>query len=208
MTKIIFSSFYRLKQIINGIINHVRLNINGIVYADNLEINGRPLIVGNVIIGYNCRINSGIEYNPIGGDYRTILIAHEGKIIIGKNVGLSNAAIISQKEIIIEDNVRIGGSVKIYDTDFHSLKVEKRLSKFDDDIGKKAVVIKKGAFIGAHSIILKGVTIGVESIVGAGSVVRTSIPDREVWAGNPARFIRKVSEEDYENIMADESSTS
>lgn len=46
--------------------------------------------------------------------------------------------------------------------------------------------------IGACSIVLKGVTIGKNSVVGAGSVVTKSIPDNEVWAGNPAKFIRKV----------------
>lgn len=62
------------------------------------------------------------------------------------------------------------------------------------DLGVKhaTVVIKDGAFIGAHTIVLKGVTIGERSIVGAGSVVSRSIPDYEIWAGNPAKFIKKV----------------
>lgn len=54
------------------------------------------------------------------------------------------------------------------------------------------VVIKDGVFIGAHCIILKGVTIGEKSIIGAGSVVTKSIPDGEIWAGNPAKFIRRI----------------
>jgi acetyltransferase-like isoleucine patch superfamily enzyme len=56
----------------------------------------------------------------------------------------------------------------------------------------KPVVIRDGAFIGAHTIVLKGVTIGERSVVGAGSVVTKDIPDGEIWAGNPARFIRKL----------------
>lgn len=47
-----------------------------------------------------------------------------------------------------------------------------------------------GAFIGGNSIILKGVKIGKNSVVGAGSVVTRDIPDGEIWAGNPARKIR------------------
>ena len=56
----------------------------------------------------------------------------------------------------------------------------------------KPVIIKDGAFIGTDCIILKGVTIGEKSVIGAGSVVTKSVPDGEIWAGNPAKFIRKV----------------
>ena len=54
-----------------------------------------------------------------------------------------------------------------------------------------AVHIKEYAFIGAHTIICKPVTIGRGAIVGAGSVITKDIPDNEIWAGNPARLIRK-----------------
>lgn len=81
----------------------------------------------------------------------------------------------------------------IFDTDFHSLDWRDRKDGTDITKRKKAsVVIKDLAFIGAHSIILKGVTIGEKSIVGAGSVVAKDIPDGEVWAGNPAKFVRRV----------------
>lgn len=54
----------------------------------------------------------------------------------------------------------------------------------------KSIYIEDGAFIGGNSIILKGVKIGKNSVVGAGSVVTRDIPDGEIWAGNPARKIR------------------
>ncbi len=53
------------------------------------------------------------------------------------------------------------------------------------------VHIKKNAHIGVNTIICKPVTIGENSIVGAGSVVTKDIPDNEVWAGSPARYIRR-----------------
>lgn len=86
----------------------------------------------------------------------------------------------------------MGGGVKLYDTDFHSIYYEERMRKIDPGIKSKPILIKEGAFIGAHSIVLKGVTIGKYSVIGAGSVITKDIPDNEVWAGNPARFIKKL----------------
>ena len=56
---------------------------------------------------------------------------------------------------------------------------------------KGSVTIRKGAYIGARTVICKSVEIGEYAIVGAGSVVTKDIPSHEVWAGNPAKFIRK-----------------
>ena len=55
------------------------------------------------------------------------------------------------------------------------------------------VRLKKGAYIGANTVICKPVTIGEYAIVGAGSIVTKDIPPYEIWAGNPARFIKKRS---------------
>ena len=64
----------------------------------------------------------------------------------------------------------------------------------DPGIGTKPVLIRQGAFIGAHSIILKGVTIGRHSVIGAGSVVTHDVPDNEIWAGNPAVFVKRIGD--------------
>ncbi len=53
------------------------------------------------------------------------------------------------------------------------------------------VIIRKNAYIGANTVICKPVTIGEGAIIGASSVVTRDIPPFEIWAGNPARFIRK-----------------
>ena len=139
-------------------------------------------------------MNNGVRGNPIGCYQRcTFFVAPGAELNIGDNVGLSQAALVCHLRIDIGNDVKIGGGVCIYDTDFHSLDPE--LRKSGDDIrhkAKKPVIIHDNVFIGAHSIILKGVEIGENSIVGAGSVVTKPIPASEVWAGNPARFIRKI----------------
>lgn len=58
--------------------------------------------------------------------------------------------------------------------------------------GEQQVVFKEHCFIGWNVTICKPVIIGKHSVVGAGSVVTKDIPDYEVWAGNPAKFIRKI----------------
>ena len=93
--------------------------------------------------------------------------------------------------IIIEDDVLRGSGVHIYLGDH----------KFDNpnipiiDQGyspEKQVVLKKGCWVGANSIILAGVTIGENAVVGAGSVVTKSIPDRTVAVGVPAKVIKTI----------------
>ena len=119
-------------------------------------------------------------------------VDRNSEIIIGDNVGISQPALISHCSIRIGDNVKLGGTC-VLTTDFHSLDPIIRASSEDQKHRKSApVTIEHDAFIGARCIILKGVTIGENSIVGAGSVVTKSIPANEIWAGNPAIFIRKI----------------
>lgn len=117
-----------------------------------------------------------------------------GAIEIGNRCRISNVSICSFMKVRIEDDVYIGGDVRIYDTDFHSLDFSNRVSSVDNNFKSLPVLIKHGAFIGASSIILKGVTVGEYSIIGAGSVVTKNIPNGEIWAGNPAKFIKKVKQ--------------
>lgn len=175
----------------------VLLKGNHVKYM-KLKTNGVPYIMvargGKFVIGNNFVMNNGIKGNPIGSYRRcTFFVDRNAELIIGNNVGISQAALISHKSIRIGNNVKIGGGVCIYDTDFHSLDPEVRKSKDDmKNRVEKPVLIKDNAFIGAHSIILKGVIIGENSIIGAGSVVTKSVPDNQIWAGNPAKFIRNI----------------
>jgi len=159
-------------------------NINGLLFIRNL---------GNISIGDNFKVNSGINYNTIGGDIITRLItSHGGKLVIGNNVGISNSTIYCINSIEISDNVYIGGGCKIWDTDFHSLNPIERVYLGDKKIKSYPILIEESVFIGASSIILKGVKIGKNSIIGAGSVVTKDVPSNEIWAGNPAKFIKSI----------------
>ncbi len=192
------SIFHKAISLINNIYNYTQFKIKKIECHANLSnLNGILTIKGtsNLYIGNSVRINSGMRYNAIGGDDTCIFVTQgAGKIFIDDGAAISNSTFFSRDDIYIGKNVMIGGGVKIYDTNFHSLNATDRLSKQDDIRATKSagVKIEKNAFIGAHSIILKGVIIGEGAIVGAGSVVTKNIPSGEVWGGNPANFIRKI----------------
>lgn len=148
---------------------------------------------GSYEFGDNLTIYSKETINPIGGNRTVFQTISGGKIIIGNQVGISHGILCSRSEIRIEDNVLIGSGVKIFDHDFHSISYEQRMINGDTEVKTKPVLIKEGAFIGAHAIILKGVTIGKRSVIGAGAVVTKDVPDKQIWAGNPAGFLKNVS---------------
>lgn len=91
----------------------------------------------------------------------------------------------------IGNNVKSGGCVLITDTDAHPMDYVARRSS-NDGTKSAPVVIEDDVWVGAHCIILKGVTIGSRSIIGAGSVVTKSIPADCVAAGNPCRVIKNL----------------
>lgn len=189
--------FFKLYNLLNYVCNNVTLKRKHVSFDDSLIINGRISIYGDgeITIDDNVVINSSENSNPIGGDKKTIFnTRHGGFIHIGQNCGISNSSIIAYAGVTIGNSTFLGGSCKIYDTDFHSLSSRTRDLSSQEDVKKKRVKIGNNVFIGAHSIILKGVTIGNEAIVGAGSVVTKDIPPGEIWAGNPAKFIRKVND--------------
>ena len=187
----------------DNIINRVVLWINGVEFDQSVFVSGRIFIrnEGKIRIGVGTRINSASWTNPIGGNDRTYLqIMRGGGVLqIGDNSAISNTAITVAESVNIGRNVFIGAGCKIYDTDFHPIEAEFRFGDTVDITRTKTkrIIIEDGAFIGGHSIILKGTHIGENSVIGAGSVVAGKIPANEIWAGNPARFIKKIKDVMY-----------
>ena len=177
------------------------LFIHRVRHGRNLKIRGRVFIKTagtsegvSIRIGDNVCINSSLQSNPIGGSTKTIFnVRNKGAITIKNNVGLSNTTIVSDSHVFIDDCTNIGAGTCIYDTDFHSIDSQKRLNG-DTDVRTRPVHIGKRVFVGGHSIILKGVTIGDDAVIGAGSVVTKDVPANEIWAGNPARFIKNIQQ--------------
>ena len=199
INKVIKRGFYKVDVFYSWIITWFKFKLNGVSFYNDFTANGRPIInislKGSCAFGKKLTINNGKYYNMIGRQQRCyFVVGPNASLVIGDNVGISCSAIVCHDNIVIGNNVKIGGNVVIYDTDFHSLHSSKRNMMPEDMSGviTMPVIIGDDAFIGAHSIILKGVKIGEKSIVGAGSVVSKSIPAGETWAGNPAKFIKNI----------------
>jgi acetyltransferase-like isoleucine patch superfamily enzyme len=181
---------------ITGIANLIRFKLNRVKYDKMPEIRGQMIIInqGNIKFGKNIIINSSKYKNIIGGDTRSsIVVKKMAQLNIGDGFRLSNSAIYCAERIEIGNNVMVGGSCRIWDTDFHPLNPHERSENPNEGYNTKPIVIADNVFIGGFSIILKGSKIGKGAIIGAGSVVSGEIPEGEIWAGNPAKFIKKVN---------------
>ncbi len=118
---------------------------------------------------------------------RGVRIAHPGRVRIAGNV-LIDA--LYPELVEIEDDVYIAAGSAIV----AHMTPTPYLRRYIPEVTFAAVRIRRGAYIGVHSIILPGVTIGEGAVVGAGSVVTKDVPPLAVAAGNPARVLRKLDE--------------
>jgi acetyltransferase-like isoleucine patch superfamily enzyme len=116
-----------------------------------------------------------------------------GSIVIGIGVGLNGTTITSRKRIEIGDGTMIAPNTIIVDTDFHlPWPVEKRWHPSPEDRDKTdaSIQVGKNVWIGMNCLVLKGVTIGENSVIAAGSIVTRSLPPNCLAAGNPAVVIK------------------
>ena len=138
------------------------------------------------------------------GDYATLICSSDKKIDISTwqtdklngSISLGNYILISPgtsirsaERIDIGDSTMIASDVVITDSDWHGI-----YDRTDYVATPKPVKIHKNVWIGERSIILKGTQIGENSIIGAGSVVNGNIPPNSVYAGNPAKEVKKLDE--------------
>jgi acetyltransferase-like isoleucine patch superfamily enzyme len=147
-------------------------------------------------IGNNFALTSGNMVNPLGRNIKSAIRIDNGAFItIGNNVGMSCVVLWAKNQITIGNNVKIGADVMIMDSDMHSLNYIERRDFRTDALNAKTLPISIGddVFIGTRSIISKGCSIGDRSIIAAGSIVAKSVPNDEIWGGNPAKFIKKIN---------------
>jgi acetyltransferase-like isoleucine patch superfamily enzyme len=163
------------------------------------RVSGTPVILQPVLFLGHGQIVLG---HQVEFGWRTSIGFHTGYchveawpthavIEFGDGVQVNNNAYIKSEGAGIRIGARalIGSNVSIYDSDFHELHPSRRRG---GQPKMAPVELGENAFIGDGVRILKGVTIGADSVIGAGSVVSGPIPAGVIAAGNPARVIREL----------------
>ncbi len=185
---------YRIKcniLLFNRLI-HFLCYIKKVKIGHNVRFNGFPVVRrfpdSRITIGNNCLFNSSKNSIIVGLQrpctFFTLMKGSE--IIFGDNSGASGSTIVAVSSIRVGNNVLIGANSTIVDNDFHSSDPSQRTQ---DEIPAKPIVIEDNVFLGFNCMILKGVTIGENSVIGANSVVINSIPPNSIAMGNPCKVI-------------------
>lgn len=187
-------------------VNRLLLRCAGAKCGKNVRILGHPYVQisrGSLTIGDDFYMTNGDGINPLSGNQRGAFFTEPGaSIAIGRHVGMSGTRMWIARSLTIGNNVNIGAGVMLIDTDCHQMDYRMRRhdaarmfseAQLRDGVRSAPIVIEDDVWIGANVVVLKGVTIGARSVVGAGSIVTHDIPADCVVAGNPARVISHSS---------------
>ncbi len=179
-------------------------------YGKSLELKGKLIIFGNIpylklpgrskiIMGDRIVLDSGVKTSNVPLTMRCKFVCGTTGIFeIGENTILNGVGMTAYKKITIGKNCLISSGTFISDTDFHPINPElrKKVSmgyKTDfNEVKKAEIMICDNVWIGWGAIIMKGVTIGENSIIASGSVVTSDIPPNMIAGGNPARIIKQI----------------
>ena len=195
--------YVKISTVFHTAVTKLKLGALGCPVGKHFKVDGKLWIwaqrKGSIRIGENVTINSRFGSNLIGLTNPAIFQCLEnGTITIGNNSGLSSPVLSTRSSITIGERTLIGGNVRIFDHDFHSLDLQYRHSVKGENVKTRPVKIGDDVFIGTNAMILKGVSVGDRAIIGAGSVVSKDIPADEIWAGNPAGCLKKPGNGDAE----------
>ena len=165
----------------------------GGIVGREVILNGVPGIrrkgSGRLILGDGVTVNTARWANWLGSSGSMMLSVDNGATLeLKRGCGVSASQLIANVGIEIGEEAMIGAGCLLCDSDMHELPLGS-----DRPVAMAPIKIGRRAFVGARSIILKGVTIGDGAVIGAGSVVTCDVPAHSLVAGNPARIVRTWS---------------
>ena len=173
--------------------------------ATGSPIRRQPLLLlgpGRIAIGERVQIGWETSQDFHTGYCHVEASTPGASVEIGDFAEINNNVFIKSEGpgISIGAHALLGSRIVIYDSDFHELDPRRRRGG-TPAMGR--VELGENVFVGDRVVILKGVTIGADSVVGAGSVVTASIPAGVIAVGNPARVVRELTVADVDARLAD-----
>ena len=186
-----------LRAVVFGGIHTTVVRLQGVSLGRGAVFFGRPIVQryrgSKIAIGARFECRNYAASNAVGCSHPVILSTRnaDSEIVIGDDVGITGGVVSATESVVIGHGSLIGADCVIVDSDFHPIDpVGRRYRR--DGIGSAPVTIGPNVFLGIGSVVLKGVSIGQNSIIGARSVVTESIPPNVIAAGNPARPVAEL----------------
>ena len=175
----------------------LELKIRGFQISFPIRLFGHPICSrypgSSISLGSHVTLDSSTRANPLGGSSPCVLrtMTSTARLTLGDRVGISGSIIVVGNSVQIGEDTILGAGCMVLDNDFHAPGLGfSWLTEYSKN--SKPVKIGRGCFIGARSLILKGVTLGDRVVIGAGSVVTKDIPAHSIAAGNPARVVGTI----------------
>ena len=163
-----------------------RLRYPKAILGPHMGIRGKLIITGpgKVIIGKHCFFDA-----KTGRPNKIQTFAPEATVTIGDSCYLNGIEIGARSSVTIGSRCIVADCL-IMDTDYHSVEINRH------DVGAvaktKPVEIADNVWVGNRTIIMKGVRVGENSVIGAGAVVRQSVPANAVVIGNPQQIVKML----------------
>jgi len=189
--------FFKLLNIWWKLTIPLRLRAKGVEVGKGACFYGMPIISmapnSHIRLGDRVVLCSDSRFTALGVNHPVVLrtLRPNAEIVIGNDSGISGGSICAASQIILGKECLIGANVTIADTDFHAINPKnRRYNNNQSEIDTKPICIQNNIFIGTGSLILKGVNIGENCVIGAMSVVTKDVPRNSIYAGSPAKLIQ------------------
>lgn len=155
------------------------------------DIDASVIVKGDNFFFQSVQHSVHISKGTVIGKHTRISCGGNGKISIGENVLIDDYVyIMSHESIVIGDNTKIAAFTFI--TDFNHNYADKRTPLVKQGYNTKPVRVGEHVWIGTHTILLPGITVGDRVVIGAGSVISHNIASGSVVVGNPSRVIKNI----------------